>query len=214
VWRLDGDGPAYGSPTLGTLGGTPQIVTFTQRRLVGIDPDHGKLLWEMPYQVNFDNTALTPLVYDGLVVVSAYKTPIRAYRPRLDGDAWIVEQAWENAEVSMDYSAPVLAGGRLVGFSVRNKGQFVLLEPASGELVWSGDGRQGENAFLVAVGDLVLALGEQGDLQILRVSPQGAEMLQRYSLSDTTVWAYPALLSHQVVIKDRGAIRVWEIPPG
>ena len=40
-WSWDGDGPAYGSPMIFELGGTRQVVTFTQENFVGVSLDDG-----------------------------------------------------------------------------------------------------------------------------------------------------------------------------
>src|SRR6185436_9788396 len=69
-WSWAGDGPGYGSPVLATLGGTRQIVTITQGKLVSVDPATGALLWERPYvSANFTN-AVTPVVYGQTLIVS------------------------------------------------------------------------------------------------------------------------------------------------
>ncbi|MGH9147419.1 MAG: PQQ-binding-like beta-propeller repeat protein, partial [Vicinamibacterales bacterium] len=44
-WSWNGDGPAYGSPMVFDLGGTRQVVTFTQKNLVGVSLATGELLW-------------------------------------------------------------------------------------------------------------------------------------------------------------------------
>ena len=44
-WTWDGDGPAYGSPMLFELGGTRQVVVFTQEHFVGVSLETGALLW-------------------------------------------------------------------------------------------------------------------------------------------------------------------------
>ena len=43
-WRWAGDGPGYGSPIVADLGGTRQIVTITQGKLVGVDAATGAAL--------------------------------------------------------------------------------------------------------------------------------------------------------------------------
>jgi len=46
----------------------------------------------------------------------------------------------------------VLDGGRLYGLSHRKRGQFFCLDAATGKTAWLSDGRQGENAAMVAAG--------------------------------------------------------------
>jgi outer membrane protein assembly factor BamB len=43
-------------------------------------------------------------------------------------------------------SSAVVIGGTLYGFSHRNRGQLFALDSSSGRLLWTTQGRQGENA--------------------------------------------------------------------
>ena len=49
-------------------------------------------------------------------------------------------------------STPVLEGRPLYGLSHRKKGQLFCLDAATGKTVWLSEGRQGDNAALVAAG--------------------------------------------------------------
>src|SRR5437763_144234 len=37
-WSWNGDGPAYGSPIVADIGGTRQVIVFSQENLIGVDP--------------------------------------------------------------------------------------------------------------------------------------------------------------------------------
>ena len=82
-----------------TFGGTRQIVTITQGKLVGVDVASGALLWERPFvSPNFTNST-TPIVAGDLLVVSSGNgPPTSAYRVSKKGAQWVVETAWENAD--------------------------------------------------------------------------------------------------------------------
>src|SRR5207244_2922990 len=70
-WSWDGDGPAYGSPIVAEIGGTRQVITFSQENLVGVDAANGQLLWRTPFVARSITNAITPLVYgDRTVIVS------------------------------------------------------------------------------------------------------------------------------------------------
>jgi outer membrane protein assembly factor BamB len=43
-WRWTGDGPGYASPVIAELGGTRQLVTQSQNRLIGVSAADGTLL--------------------------------------------------------------------------------------------------------------------------------------------------------------------------
>jgi outer membrane protein assembly factor BamB len=212
VWRLPGDGPAYGSPIAVEIDGTKQIVTLTQRRLIGADAETGKLLWETPFQVDADNTALTPVLHQGLLVLGATRRPLRAYRVARAGDSWTVEQAWSNPEVSPAFSTPVVAGGSLVAFAGQNKGQLVVVDPATGAVTWAAEGRQGDNAYLVAIGSTVLAFLVDGDLEVASIAAGQAKVAARYTVAQSTVWSHPVILDRHFLVKDQSHLRLWAIP--
>ena len=42
-WTWNGDGPSYGSPIIATIGGTRQVITITQTKVVGVEFATGAL---------------------------------------------------------------------------------------------------------------------------------------------------------------------------
>ena len=50
------------------LGGTRQVVTFTQAHLVGVAVATGELLWRRPYTTPNDTTSQTPILYGDTVI--------------------------------------------------------------------------------------------------------------------------------------------------
>lgn len=211
VWRLPGDGPAYGSPIVADIAGTWQIVTLTQKRLIGADARTGELLWETPFPVDIDNTALTPVHHAGLLYLGAARRPLRAYRVAPGPDGWTIEEVWSNPDVSLDFSTPVIAGGSLVAFASQRKGQLVMVDPGSGAVTWAAEGRQGEHAYLVASGSTVLAFLVDGDVLVTSIAGGQAEVAARYTVADSTLWSHPVVLDRHLLIKDQSHVRLWAI---
>ena len=121
-WSWSGDGPGYGSPMLFDFGGTPQIVTMTQQKFIGLDSGTGRLLWERAYTTEYAQNIITPVRFGDTLIVSGYQKPMVAFRVTRQKDQWTAEQVWENADVSLYMSDAVLAGETLVGFSQRRSG--------------------------------------------------------------------------------------------
>jgi outer membrane protein assembly factor BamB len=48
-WQWSEEGPEYASPDLLTVDGTKQIVTLTDKSIVGVGAADGKLLWKLPF---------------------------------------------------------------------------------------------------------------------------------------------------------------------
>ena len=214
LWRNAGEeGPAYGSITVAELGGEQQVVLFLQKHLVGLRLDDGELLWRLPFRVPFDAASLTPLVLGDLVIVSSDRTPTEAHRVSRSGNGeWTLELVWSNKDVGMAYSTPVLTQGKLVVFSTKKKGQLVVLNPESGEVIWEGEPRLGANAFLTTGGGVVFAVADDGRSHVLdlRESPV---VPRSYEVAESAVWNYPVLLDRHLVIKDWSHVRVWSLTP-
>lgn len=214
-WSWEGDGPAYTSPVIGTFGGTPQLVTQTQGKTVGLDPKHGKLLWEFEYKTSYEQNSVTPVIFGDLVVFSGYQKGTTAYR--LGGKQ--PEQAWHTDEVSMYMSSPVLKGERLFGFSEKKRGQFFCLDAANGKVLWLGDGRQGENGAILDAGEVILALttpaaGKPGAsrLIVFDASDKAYAERARYTIAETPTWAHPVVSGRSLFIKDEKTLTRWTIP--
>jgi outer membrane protein assembly factor BamB len=211
IWRLAGDGPAYGSPIVVDLEGTPQIVTLTQKRLIGVDAASGKLLWETPFLVDVDNTALTPVYHQGLLILGATRRPLRAYRVTREGEQFAVAEVWSNPDVSLTFSSPVVAGGSLVAFASQNKGQLVVVDPATGAVTWEAEGRQGEHSYLVASGSTVLSFLVGGELEVANIAGGKAEIVARYDVASSELWSHPVVLERHLLTKDQSHLRMWAI---
>src|SRR6185436_5736372 len=115
-----------------TLAGARQIVTQTQSRVVGLSAASGERLWEIPFATAYDQNAVTPVVDGDLVIYSGLEKGVVAVKIVRSGGGFAAQPAWHNTDVSSYLSSPVASGGRLHGFSHRNKGQFFALDAASG----------------------------------------------------------------------------------
>ena len=210
-WRWTGDGPGYASPVVAELGAVRQLVTQSQNRLVGIAAADGALLWQVPLRTNFDQNSVTPLVVNGLVISSGLETPTIAYRVTRGGAGWQAQEVWRNDQVSMYMSSPAVAGQALIGLSHRNRGQFVALDPATGRMLWSTRGREGDNASIIRAGEWLLLSTTNSELIVARSLATRLEEVKRYAVADSPTWAHPAVAGRTIVVKDTERIIVWKV---
>jgi outer membrane protein assembly factor BamB len=208
-WSWKGDGPAYATPILVTLGGTRQIVTQSRSNLVGIEAGSGAPLWQVPFTTPFDQNIITAVVHDGLLIYSGLSRPAAAIRVTQAGGNWTTEDVWKNPDVPMYMSSPVVAAGRICGLTHRNRGQFFCLDAASGKTLWTSEPRQGDNAGIFAAGDLFVAATTDGGLTVFRNSPTAFEVIKRYKVAGSAVWAHPVPAGRGVLIKDADTLAYW-----
>ena len=206
IWEWHRDGPGYSSPVLARLGKTFQIVVMTQENVVGVASRSGALLWKIPYKTDFTVNTVTPTVYKEMVIVSGFHRGITAYR--LDADQldehgrWTPVEVWHNPNVSMYMSSPVIVDDRMYGFSQTSSGELFCLNPANGELIWTGEARMGDHASLVATDNYILVLTDLSELMIIPVGTENYERLATYFVSDRKTWAHPVWMKNSVLIKD------------
>jgi outer membrane protein assembly factor BamB len=208
-WSWKGDGPAYASPIVATLGGTTQVITQSQRNLVSLSLADGRLLWRLPFVTEFEQNSVTPVVVGDLVIYSGINKAAVAVRPTRAGGTWQVTDVWQNADVPMYMSSPVESGGFLYGLTHRNKGQFFCIDARTGKTMWMTKGREGENAALMTVSGLLMAMTTEGELLVARANPKQFDAVKRYTLADSPVWAHPALVGSGIVVKDAESLAYW-----
>jgi outer membrane protein assembly factor BamB len=203
-WQWKDDGVAYASPLVITAGGVKQVIANSQSQILGLAFDSGKLLWKLPLRSDYDQNAVTPIAVGNFLIFSALGNPLQAIRP---GAA--PQKVWENREVGMYMSSPVMAAGVLWGLTNRNKGQFFGVDPQIGKTLWTGEGRQTENAALIASGQTVFAQTTEAELIVFEASSKGLKQLRRYHVADTPTWAHPVVLGQQILVKDANSLILW-----
>jgi outer membrane protein assembly factor BamB len=209
-WRWTGDGPAYASPIVATIGGTRQIVTQSQTKLVGVAATDGRLLWEVPTKTPYEQNSVTPLVVNDVVVSAGLDNPTIAYWIHADlGKGWQATPRWRNEQVSMYMSSPAASGSAIFGLSNKNRGQFFAIDAASGKTLWLGKGREAENASIVRAGDYLLLATTSSELIVAKTSTAGFEEVKRYTVADSAMWAHPAFTGRTIAVKDVDKVIVW-----
>lgn len=211
LWSWDEDGPGYASPLLATLGGVRQVITQTQQFVLGVDFESGKTLWKIPFSTPYDQNTLSPVLLDDLLIYSGTRQPAVAVRISKDGDGWQAERVWSNQEIPMYMSTPVLAGDLLFGLTQRNKGALFCANARTGELLWEGPPRQGNNAALLISNDLLLAVTTEAELIVAKASGDDFTVVTNYEIAESSVWAHPALAGPFILIKDKTKLTRWSV---
>jgi outer membrane protein assembly factor BamB len=214
-WTLPGHGPGYASPvSRGIISETrkpaSQVVTMTDKAIVGVDTATGKLLWQIPFPDEWNENIVTPVFSNDLMIVSGTRKGTFGYRLEVKAPStWTPVQVWHNADIPMYMSSPVVDGGYLYGFSNRRKGQLFCVEAATGKVKWTTEGRTGMNASLQIAGPNLVVLTTEAELLVLRKNPEKYEELRRYSVGEGQTWGQPVLLKSGVVVRTGDSVGLW-----
>ena len=211
-WTWNGDGPAYGSPIIADIGGTHQVITFSQNSLVGVDAANGQLLWSVPFQARSITNSITPLVYDGrTVIVSGQGKPLTAYTISKRNDQWTADMAWENPQLSLSFSNAVLVGDAVFSMSAMNSGQFFWADARTGKTLWTSSPRQAGNAAVVHAGNLLFVLKDDAELMVARANPGTFEPIKTYTVADSATWPAPSISGNRIFVKDISTLALWTV---
>jgi outer membrane protein assembly factor BamB len=212
VWSHGNDGPSYASPILVEIQGSRQIVELTMKGLAAVDSESGRLLWEHSYpQVGTDQNMVTPAYHRGLVLAGGENRGITGLEPRLAGGVWTVHERWHQEEVALNMSSAVVNGDLLYGFSHYGLGRLFCLDPKTGEVLWQGPGRTGDNVMFLSIPGHVLALVNDGSLQIIAADGDRLETLASYRVAEDSTWAPPVLLQNGILVKDKQSLTLWSL---
>ena len=206
-WRWADEGPDYGSPVLLTVAGTKQIVTPTEKSIVGVAVADGKLLWQLPFvpQRRAYNSA-TPIVDGQTVIYTGAGRGTKAVKIEKQGDGFAAKELWSNPDLAPQFNTPVLKDGLLFGLSDRNN--LFCINAETGQTAWTDTAQQGSRGFgaIVDVGSCLLALPNNSEL--IAFKPDGGKYVElaRIKVSDTATYAHPVIAGNRIFIKDQETV--------
>ena len=208
AWSALGDKAAYSSPMLMTLGGVPQIIVFAATRLMGLSADRGDLLWEYPWQTPFDINAGQPLrVGDNRIFLSSgYGTGAAVIEVSPNGSRFSVKEIWRNNRMKNQFTSSVLHEGFVYGL---DESILACLDVTTGALRWKG-GRYGYGQVLLADGHLIV-LAENGDLALVRATPERHEEIVRFPALSGKTWNHPALAGGLLIVRNLAEMAAFDL---
>jgi outer membrane protein assembly factor BamB len=210
-WAWTGDGPAYASPIIVELAGTRQVVTVSQRNIAGVSMADGSLLWQRPWVSRATNNSITPILYGDMVIISGQDLGVIALRPVHRDGKMVADTVWENGEVAMFMSNPVLVRDTLFGLSHKSSGQFFAVDAKSGKVLWLGTPREATNTAVVKAGELLFLLNDDAELIVARSSQTAFEPIKRYTVADSATWAQPTISGNRIFVKDVSSLALWTV---
>ena len=212
VWTQGKDGTCYSSPLLVNHQGVRQIIEWNHRALVGVESKSGRLLWEFPFPHTSHNQNMpTPSFHKGRVLLGGENRGVHGLEPKLKDGVWSVTAHWNQRKVALDMSSAVMNGNLLYGFSHFGRGRFFCLDPKTGKVLWQGPERTGENVTFLSIPGHILALLNNGELQVIAARANRYEKVASWRVAETPTWAPPVLLQKSILIKDRETLTLWAL---
>jgi outer membrane protein assembly factor BamB len=211
-WQWAVEGPEYSSPVLLTVEGTKQIVTLTEKSIVGVGLADGKLLWQLPFvpQRRAYNAA-TPIVDGQTIIYTGAGRGAKAVKIEKQADGFAAKELWSNPEVAPQFNTPALTDGLLFGLS--DSGNFFCINAQTGQTAWIDTIQRDRGGFaaIVDAGSVILALPSNSELIAFRPSDKEYTELARIKVADTPTYAHPVIAGNRVFVKDQETVAMLTI---
>lgn len=215
LWIATGLEPSFASPIAIAFEGESQVVVFTVEGVSGLDAATGEPRWHAAHQTPYVVNASTP-VWDGkdtLFISSAYDTGSRGLRLRRKGAAVEAEELWTSRTVQVHHQSAVLIDDVVYASSGDFGPAFLIgVRKATGEILFRERGFA--KASLVASGDRVVILDEDGVLALATASAVGLSIDARSQVFDSRSWTAPTLIGTTLYARDRAEIAAFDLGPG
>lgn len=204
AWKKFDDAPSYSSPVAATLAGRRQIVYFTNERLLGVEPDSGELLWDFPWRAATPDIPIniaTPLVLgdEYVFLSSGYDKGCALVQIEKNGDRLRASQVYKSRKLRSHFASVVRVGDYLYGFDDTN---LACLELKTGKQRWRERGF--DKGSLIAVGEHLIVLGEQGTLALVEASPEECRIKASFEHSrKPSTWSVPVFVEGRLYVRDQ-----------
>lgn len=214
-WSALKDDASYSAPILRRSKGMTTALFITRMRLLELNPETGKRIFELPFGKQGPTVnAASPVTIDEdhLFVTASYG--IGAQLLSLDSSPPKI--VWESDDtLSSQYPTPVHDAGHLYGVHGREDGapaELRCIEAKTGRTKWQRP--QFGMAHLILADGKLLAQRTEGELLLLALTPDRYRELGRVALTENVIArAQPALSNGRYFVRDNGGrLSAWKLP--
>jgi outer membrane protein assembly factor BamB len=220
-WRaLSAAEPGYAPPRIFTLAGRRQLILWHAEAVNGLEPETGRLLWAIPWKMNYGMSIPTPRQNGDNVFFTAFYNGSLMLHFEAGKDApsvvWRTQKMSERDTTHLNsvMATPFWEDGFIYGPC--SYGQFRCVRADTGERIWetfaptSGKSERWGNCFVVKNGGRFVLFSEKGDLIFAKLSQKGYEETSRAHLIEPAntdpgrpvVWTHPAYAHRRVYLRN------------
>jgi outer membrane protein assembly factor BamB len=182
----------YAAQTIVDVKGTPELITFGNNFLYGMNPTDGKTLWEFPWKNQAEVNAMTPRYRDGyLFIATDYNQGCMMLQLTPDGKA---KKMFANKNIMQKFQPGILEGDY---YYTNSEGTIKCMHWPDGKIAWEANVpalRLGSGGSVVRAGDKLIAMSERGKLSLLQADPKGYKIISQKQMFDfSQVWSSPLI---------------------
>lgn len=193
VWRNLDFFYEFSSPILIHFADRDQLVCCSRAGVFAVDPSNGDLLWHHPKRGGVP----TP-VWNGADMLAFASLGESAIQLKVDGERIVPVECWLQRKLEFIQATPVRIGDLLIGSSQQN---LLAADWKTGKRLWLKRGFP--FAITLAADGKLITLDQDGNLKLLSVSREDAEILGECQVLERYSYSTPALVGATLYLRDR-----------
>ncbi len=209
IWSSGGDEAGYSSAVVQKTGSINQAIFFTSRRVIGVDVNSGRELWNYAKVANNTANIATPIVRGNRVFVSsAYGTGGALLELAPSGSNVSVREVYFTPRMMNHHATSILVGDYLYGF---DNAILTALKFDTGEVAWR-DRSVGKGSLAFA-DDRLYLYSENGVVGLAEASPTGYREHGRFELRTGRLptWSHPVVSGGKLFLRDQDTIYAYDV---
>ncbi len=201
---------SYSSPQLLTIRGVAQVVMYDGKGATSVTPLDGDLLWQHAW----GSCILQPAaIGDGDILISAAGDAgglgMRRVAVSHGTTDWTTQERWTSTGLKPYFNDFVIHNGHVYGF---DGSILACIDLKDGSRKWKG-GRYGNGQLvLLPDQDLLLVLSEQGELALVRATPDQYAEVARFPAIEGKTWNHPALVRDLLLVRNGEEMAAFRLP--
>jgi outer membrane protein assembly factor BamB len=206
-WKGPDGGTSYSSPQLLVRDGSKQILLMHAGGVTGVALEDGKILWQVEWK---GQRIVQPASVDGgdLLISGGNGDGMRRVALLSGPAAWIPEERWSTNGLKPYFNDFVVHNGHAYGF---DGAILACIDLASGKRVWKG-GRYGHGQMLLVQDQgILLVISEDGELALVRASPDGFTQLARVPAIEGKTWNHPAIAGDRLFVRNAQEMAAFQL---
>ncbi len=208
-WSGPAHGVSYSSPQLATIDGVAQVLLLSEAGATSVALADGKVLWEHAWPgYPIVQPALTP---DGDVLISVSDSSGTRRLAIKHGPAgWNAEERWTSNGLKPYFNDFVVHRGHAFGF---DGSILACIDLQDGKRVWKG-GRYGNGQLvLLPDQDLLLVLSEEGDVALVKATPDHFTEVAKFTAIEGKTWNHPVVAGDILLVRNGQEMAAFRLTP-
>ena len=202
----------YCSPIIVKYKSTWQLITITQKSVIGVDIKRGRMLWAHPHVTPMDQNVTRPIFHKGYVFVAsghfAGGKVLKVGRGRKG-----VTEVWCDKDLDNCHGGVILLDNRLYGSACTAGGkQFFCADFETGKIIQAD--KKIEKLSLTCAEGMLYGVGQKGKVYLLATSPKGFEIVSQFRLPRENrgySFAHPVICGGRLYIRYHQNLYVFNI---